>query len=271
MKKFQESDLKLITLVFVRTIQLRLKRIMKLGFLLMVGVSMSAYSATKSWKEEVQLHDGRVIVVERYFNLGGYPTLDSRERALLDETITFTLPESNKKISWKTEFRNDLPEPNSLGLLLLDMVGGVPYIATSPAGCIAYNKWKRPNPPYIFFKYDGNDWKRIPLEEFPPELVHANLMSTPDSWMLRSYYTIEQVKEQMQGRNIGVATKTILREPVANAGGSRCGEMVPYGNGGWLGLDWFSDQPTYEACLKFCEIKSVSPQNCPCATLFKVK
>ena len=64
--------------------------------------------------------------------------------------------------------------------------------------------------------------------------------------------------------------KTILREAVVNAGGS-CPKMVPYGKGGWLGLDWFSDQPTYESCLKYCDSKSVSPQNCPCATLFKGK
>ena len=157
-----------------------LRSLQRATFILMLGVSMSAeaglFSHTKGWKEEIQLHDGRVTVAERSFNLGGYPTLDSRERALLDETITFTLPESNKKISWKTEFRNDVPEPNSLSLLLLDVVDGIPYIATSPAGSIAYNKWGSPNPPYVLFKYVNDEWKRIPLGEFPPELVHANLI-----------------------------------------------------------------------------------------------
>jgi hypothetical protein len=186
-----------------------MKQISKFGLVLMMGVSMSAFSATKSWKEEVQLHDGRVLVVERFFNLGDYPTVDSRERSLLDETITFSLPNSTKR---KIEFRNDLPEPNSLGPLLLDIVGGVPYIATSPAGCIAYNKWGRPNPPYVLFKFVNDEWKKIPLKEFPPELVHANLMSTPDSGMLKSYYTVKQVKEQMQGRNINAAAVTVLRE-----------------------------------------------------------
>jgi len=60
----------------MRTIQLLLKQITKLGFLLMVGASMSACagltSHTMSWKEEVKLHDGRVIVAERFYNLGGY-------------------------------------------------------------------------------------------------------------------------------------------------------------------------------------------------------
>ncbi len=193
-----------------------MKRLTQLAMLLMFGASMSAcagiFSHSKGWKEEVQLHDGRVLVVERHFNLDGYPTPDSHERALLDETITFALPESKQKIYWTTEFRQDTPEPNSLGALLLDVVGGVPYLATSPAGCISYNKWGRPNPPYVLFKYVNEEWKRIPLDEFPSELVHSNLMSTPDSRMLKSYYTVEQVKGQMQGRNISAEARTIMRE-----------------------------------------------------------
>jgi hypothetical protein len=236
-----------------------------------VSLSSCATAGSMGWKEEVQLHDDRVIVVERYFNLGGYPTLDSHNRSPLDETITFTLPESNKTIFWKTEFRNDSPEPNSLGLLLVDVVGGIPYIATSPAGCISYNKWGRPNPPYVLFKYVDDEWKRISLDEFPSELVHANLMSKPDSRGLKSYYTVEQVKERMQGRNIADYAKTILREPLANVWKS-CPKMVSYGKqGGWIGLDWFTDQPSLEACLKFCDRKRVSEETCPCNEIFKGK
>ncbi len=135
----------------MRTRQLWLKQIVKFGLLLMMGVSMSAdaelFGHTMSWKEEVLLHDGSKIVAERFYNLGGYPTIDSRERKSLDETVTFTLLGSNKKITWKTNFKDSEPEPNSLNLLLLDVVKGTPYIATYPAGIIAYNKWGSPNPP----------------------------------------------------------------------------------------------------------------------------
>lgn len=104
-------------------------QITKLGLLLLMGVSMSAYSSTMSWKEEVLLHDGSKIIAERFYNLGGRPTIDSRERKSLDETVTFTLPGSNKVIIWKTDFRDSLPEPNSLNLLLIDVVKGMPYMA----------------------------------------------------------------------------------------------------------------------------------------------
>jgi hypothetical protein len=254
----------------MRTDYLLRKPITKLLLLLMTGMTMNAdaglFDHAKGWKEEVQLHDGRAIVVERHFNLGGYPSLDAHERALLDETITFTLPESNKKISWKTEFRNDLPELNSLSPLLLDVVGGVPYLATSPAGCIAYNKWGRPNPPYILFKYINNAWQRIALEEFPVGLVHANLMPTPASSLLKPYYTVAAAKAERESGNIAEYAKTILREELK--GGMGCAEMIRT-NAGWEGLGFFRLQSSYEACLKYCEQKGVSQQNCPCNKLFK--
>lgn len=93
-----------------------LKILGTIGLILTLGVSMSADAGlfgfgghTMSWKEEVVLHDGKIIVVERFYNLGDYPAIESHNRSPLDETITFALPESNKKISWKTEYRNELP------------------------------------------------------------------------------------------------------------------------------------------------------------------
>lgn len=246
-----------------------LKQITKLGLILMMGVSMNAYSATMNWKEEVLLHDGGILVVERFYNLGGYPTLDSRERAALDETVTFSLPTTGKQITWKTDFRDAVPEPNSLSLLLLDVVKGVPYIATSPAGCIAYNKWKRPNPPYILFKYEGDEWKQIPLAEFPAELTKTNvIVGRPASELLKSFYKVEQV----QDRNYYLPPeyKTILREALPSYGKS-CGEMVYDGKGGWVGIDWFKDQPSYEACLQYCKRRISGDQYCLCNLFFKGK
>lgn len=230
--------------------------------------AMPGIGHTMSWKEEVRLHDGQVIVVERFYNLGGYPAIESHNRSPLDETLTFTLPGSSKEIVWKSEF-NNLPEPNSLGPLLLGVVDGIPYLATSPAGCIAYNKWGRPNPPYVLFKYVNGAWQRIPLEAFPAVLINSNLMSRPDSSVIQPYYTLEEVKGQMQGRNIAPEARTVQREVVPNTWKS-CPPMISYGkNGGWIGLDWFSDQPSLNACLRVCDQKRISSETCPCNTLFK--
>jgi hypothetical protein len=245
-----------------------MKRIAKLGLILMLGSTISACSSSMRWKEEVLQHDGSKLIVERMYNLGGYRGLESHERTELDETITFNLLDSNKRVTWKTDFRDSEPEPNSLNLLLVDVVKGVPYIATYPAGCIAYNKWQRPNPPYVFFKYADNNWKQISLAEFPVELNKINVMiGGPQRHDPKSFYTVNAVDSE-NARVRQPEYKTILREPVKGAT-EDCPEMIRIGNGGWDGIGWFRDQPSKEACLKYCVREEVSAQNCPCNRFFK--
>ena len=246
-----------------------------IGLVLVFGVSMNASAglfgiggSTMNWKEEVLLHDGQIVVAERFYNLGSHPTLDSRERAALDQTVTFNLIGTNKKITWKTDFRDSEPVPNSLNLLLFDVVKGVPYIATYPAGCIAYNKWKRPNPTYVLFKYEGGEWKQISLAEFPAELSKTNvIVGRPPSELLKSFYKVADVQER--NYYLQADYKTNLREAVKRQGPESCGEMARTKDGGWIGIGWFRDQPTREACLNYCVQKKVGAENCPCETLFK--
>lgn len=192
-------------------------RILKtIGLILTIGGTMSACSSTMSWKEEVKLHDGQIAISERYYKLGGYPAIESRERAALNETITFSLPGTNKKITWQTDFRDSQPEPNSLNLIRFDVVKGVPYIATYPAGCIAYNKWGRPNPPQVLFKYESEQWKRITLAELPAELINAQanvVVGRPATSLLQAFYTVKGVDDENYDIH-APEYKTILREPL---------------------------------------------------------
>lgn len=169
----------------------------------------------KRWSEAVLLHDGRQIVVERVQNLGGRPTLDARERQMLDETITFTIPDTRRTITWAMSFRDDIPEANGINVVALGIVDDVAYIAGYPAGCIAYNKWQRPNPPQILFKYQGDRWQRVTVVEFPPQVSRANLIvGGPPAEGIQAFYTVEQVNEE--NRDIDTPEyKSVVREPVA--------------------------------------------------------
>lgn len=262
----------------MRTHQLWLKRIMKMGLFLMIGASMSADAGLfgfggDSWKEEVLLHDGQKIIVERSQSYGGRSE-PGQSGPIKEHTISFTLPGSNKTITWTSEYGEDLGRTN-FNLLAVHVLNGTPYIVASPNLCLSYNKWGRPNPPYVVFKYEGNGWQRIPLEQFPAEFKTINVVLSIQKFQADQLSGIgltsaEKIKE-LNAHIEKPEHKTILREAIPGGGQGRCPKTDYYGKAGWLGLDWFSDQPSYEACLKFCEYKGIRPQDCPCATLFKGK
>lgn len=81
-----------------------LKRFLPMALIALLSLTACAVQSaglghTMRWKEEIRLHDGQMIVVERFYNLGGYPAIESHNRSPLDETLTFTLPAPARKSS----------------------------------------------------------------------------------------------------------------------------------------------------------------------------
>jgi len=195
-----------------------LKQITKLGFFLIMGVSMSADAGLfglggTSWEEEVLLHDGSKLIVERTQTYGGYAEPASRERSLAEEKWGFQVPGSAQRTVWKSDFRRP-PEGDSLMLLQLNFLDGVTYVATSPAGCLAYNHWGRPNPPYVFFKHDGKSWLRISLAEFPSLFKESNVaVGRPDPNHRTGLLSIETIKEE--NHLLEPYLRHLIREPMA--------------------------------------------------------
>jgi len=221
------------------------------------------------WKEEVLLHDGQTIIVDRSRKLGEYRYVDSRNRSILEEKWNFPVPGTYKVVTWKIS--QELPPKGTpLMLVTLGFIQGTPYIATVPAGCISYNYWGRPNPPYVFFRYDGKAWQRIKLEEFPTELTEANVVvGGPKPKNQTGTLSIAQIKEE--NRYLEAHLKKIMRQPVKSAQTERCVEMITNGKGTWLGIDWFSSTPSHEACLKVCSEQWFINEYCPCDRLFNIK
>ena len=149
-----------------------------IGLMLALGVSMSACAtSTFTWKEEVLLHDGRKMIVERSDIYDSSMRHEIGQSApLAEHKTTFVTPGTNQTVTWKSDNRS-FSDPENLNLLVLDFLGSVPYVATTIGGSIAYNKWGRPNPPYVFFKHDGKAWRRISLEKFS-ETFKINLIVT---------------------------------------------------------------------------------------------
>ncbi len=198
-----------------------MKRIAKIVMILMLGASMSACAGIfgfggASWKEEVLLHDGQKIIVKRTQSRGGSREI-GQPPPVKEHTISFTLPNSSKTITWTSEYGEDVGRAN-FDLLAVHVLNGTPYIVASPNLCLSYNKWGRPNPPYVFFKYDGKAWQRISLEEFPAEFktvnVAADTLDDESRLTDLGFVSAEKIKE-LNDEFKQPEFKTILREPLA--------------------------------------------------------
>lgn len=226
-----------------------------------------------SWREEVLLHDGSKMIITRSQTYGGSHEI-GQPLPIKEHTITFTLPGSPTRITWISEYDESLGRTDFTPLAL-HVLNNTPYIIVTPNLMLSYHKWGRPNPPYVFFKYEDSKWKRIAIEEVPPEFQTINLVidTLTDGKKLNSQgvASLEMIAK-LNSSLTQEEYKTIHRTPLDHwkpRGNS--GRMIRTEDGGWLGLDWFSSQPSLEACLKKCARENVSPKDCPCHALFKEK
>jgi hypothetical protein len=202
-----------------------------------LAISMSACATDiSSWKEEALLHDGSKVVVDRSVTRGGRHEI-GQSPPISDQNLTFTMPNTGESVIWKDEFSKDLGSANFL-LIQLDIVSNQAYLTATPAGCLSYNKWGRPNPPYVIFQYKNKEWKRIELKELPLEIQTPNLIiSSPDSTVKRlgkNFVSVDMVRK-INSLAMQAEYKTIVRQPVSGlASPVTCQEMVYY-KGVWIG------------------------------------
>ncbi len=176
-----------------------------------------------SWKEEVLLHDGRKMVVERSQSYGGRHEMGQKP-PIKEENITFYLPGSNQPIRWVSEYGEDIGRTN-FEPLALHVSEGIPYLVAAPNLCLAYNKWGRPNPPYVIFRHDGKTWQRIPLAEFPTEFKDINLVISTtkhDTLVARQSLIRAETVRKLNSTLTQPEYKTILREAVHSEGLTSC-------------------------------------------------
>lgn len=130
----------------------------------------------RSWQEEVMLQDGTRIVVDRGLKLGS--RYDQEMGAwnagppVRGYTLDIPLPGGKGRARWEHD--------QSLIPLAVGIKNGIAYLATAPSTCPDFDRYGRPIPAYVFFKFDGG-WKRISVDEFPEEIKSVNLLSVSGS------------------------------------------------------------------------------------------
>jgi len=155
------------------------KKITKLGILLMIGLSMTACSGPIKWKEEVQLSDGKVIVVDResIYESGGDEWASNRSGVKIKAFhIRFPNPDgSGKMIEWKTTKVSPRRYPEVP--LVFDIEEGKPTVFTllsvSPT-CGVYSK----------YVYQNGIWteKKLPeqFEKHTTNLLFGSYKDAPN-------------------------------------------------------------------------------------------
>ena len=204
------------------------------GMLLLAALASFALSACSgdSWKEEALQPDGSSIIVTRTTERGGAHEV-GQKGAYIHQTLSFKMPGSGQKIEWVDALSEDLGNSSFLPMLL-GVSKGEAYLLAKPMGCLSYNKWGRPNPPYVIFKHVTNQWNRVDLKELPLEFKVPNLIqSSPDIDSKKtgespvSAKTIASMVTEYKQPEF----KAILREPLPEQ--MLCEKMVYY-KCGWI-------------------------------------
>lgn len=206
---------------------------------LLVGLSacVSATSISKiagdSWKEEVQLHDGSTIIVKRSQTYKGRHAID-QSVPVGEHTISFTMPQTGKSYTWTSEYGEDLGRTN-FNLLAIHVLDNIPYIIVRPNLCLSFNKWGRPNPPYVIFKFVDSAWQRIQINDLPQQFTTLNVLISIKEADTRGISSMRTISAKtIKERNAELRQpelKAIVREPMKNA---YCEDLVFY-KGAWVG------------------------------------
>jgi hypothetical protein len=148
------------------------------------------------------------------------------------------MPGTNENVVWHDKFTEDIGGANFLPMYL-EIRKDSAYLVVYPMGCVSYEKWGRPNPPYVVFRYQAKEWRRIAVQELPNEFNTPNLIfSSPDheaKKIDKAVVSPELIRALYNGYR-QPEYKTILREPLAReqcprySSGPKAPMSIPQGN-----------------------------------------
>jgi hypothetical protein len=112
-----------------------------------------------TWREEVKLNDGRIIVVEQKKHA---------DHGIGRETwLTINLPEfSPQPIVWH----------ENLSPLVINIDGGKLYVVGLPSTPVEFKQYGSPRPAYVGFVWETGTWHRIPFEKIPSLIYTTNML-----------------------------------------------------------------------------------------------
>lgn len=137
-----------------------------LAAVLVAAVGCSPNVDEARWSEEVLLHDGTMIVIERQAKRkpSGFP--DTRRGALLHESLRY----APLGVEWKIDDR-------TRSAFSFEIFDDVPHLVL----WIGYREWCRGKDPKQFtaefYRWEGGRWVEMRQDQFPTRRALTNLLS----------------------------------------------------------------------------------------------
>lgn len=185
-----------------------------------VALVLAGCGGSRNWKEEVQLANGSNVTVFRWAKLGNPLDQEIPDIKSGPPTVGYGIripqPGTGKTVTWETD-RTLTPLAIGFGSELI-------YLVASPRFCWAYDQLGRPVPPYVFFKHDGKEWHRIPVEEFPEEINTTNLLVAARQEDVESGF-VSAAQVTNRTRHLSPDLRTIYRSGVR--GMEACIQKLP--------------------------------------------
>lgn len=183
-------------------------------FLAIWALVACSNDAQLSWKEEVKLADGRIIVVKRYSEFKaphelGQPSGESLTRLEFEHPVTKErvrfeskfLLSSKEKIEASDLINNVQYAQQPYALMLKD---ANLYVVVKPLTNV-YRFVGCPDPPFLLYLWKTSNWERHPLSEMPHRQFTPNL--TIDVLLSRKiirgnnrYLSVDQLAKESSGQ-----------------------------------------------------------------------
>ena len=161
-----------------------------LTFALFPILAACGRESTFEWKEEVQLQDGRVIVVTQKRRYERVYDGQSTGNLARSASLSFSLPETgNQTVEWQQHLM-----PRVLGIHQ-----GKLYIVGFPPTYREFIEYGKIKAGWIGYVLNGSQWEQIPFEQIPTEIYDTNLLIDWSVDLPKLVTLAEKNSKQMNG------------------------------------------------------------------------
>lgn len=163
----------------------------KLIATVIIGIALLIWNRpdTRTWSEDTQLSDGRVITIVQKRSMESVYTGHDVGSMARDAWISFSLPEfSAREIEWHV----------NLTPIILNISNGKLYIVAYPFTIREAIQFGNPQPPYVGFRFENEKWVQIPFSEIPVAIYEVNLLIDSPPEKIRHRVTLNDKRRDRE-------------------------------------------------------------------------